>query len=203
MASAFAKASADTSAFVRLRRTSRGLALGYPLSSLRDSPVMPTAGYKPAAPAGSPAQSPAGRNARGAQRVGGAAGRSAGSVGGGTWTSWSLAARTREWGPGQWSRPRWSRWSRWSGRTGPGALSPGNVPRIGKGPSHMELIELRDFLARNQVPYRWYSSDEPEGQRLLDAAGADGAQHAAGAQVRGGHGAWSFTWRCSRRRRAG
>src|SRR5246127_771459 len=34
--------------------------------------------------------------------------------------------------------------------------------------------ELRDFLARNQVPYRWYSSDTAEGQRLLDAAGADG-----------------------------
>ena len=34
--------------------------------------------------------------------------------------------------------------------------------------------QLRDFLARNQVPYRWYSSDEPEGQRLLEAAGADG-----------------------------
>src|SRR6202161_4588143 len=34
--------------------------------------------------------------------------------------------------------------------------------------------DLRDFLARNQVPYRWYSTDEPEGQRLLDAAGADG-----------------------------
>jgi thioredoxin reductase (NADPH) len=34
--------------------------------------------------------------------------------------------------------------------------------------------ELRDFLARNQVPYRWYSSDTPEGERLLAAAGADG-----------------------------
>ncbi len=34
--------------------------------------------------------------------------------------------------------------------------------------------EVREFLARNQVPYRWYQSDEPEGQRLLDAAGADG-----------------------------
>jgi thioredoxin reductase (NADPH) len=34
--------------------------------------------------------------------------------------------------------------------------------------------EVREFLARNQVPYRWYSSDEPEGRRLLDAAGADG-----------------------------
>jgi thioredoxin reductase (NADPH) len=34
--------------------------------------------------------------------------------------------------------------------------------------------EVREFLARNQVPYRWYASDEPEGERLLDAAGADG-----------------------------
>ncbi|MGW5202488.1 FAD-dependent oxidoreductase [Streptomyces spiralis] len=34
--------------------------------------------------------------------------------------------------------------------------------------------EVREFLARNQVPYRWYSSDEPEGQRLLRAAGQDG-----------------------------
>ena len=34
--------------------------------------------------------------------------------------------------------------------------------------------EVREFLARNQVPYRWYSSDEPEGQRLLAAAQADG-----------------------------
>ncbi len=33
--------------------------------------------------------------------------------------------------------------------------------------------QMRDFLARNQVPYRWYSTEEPEGQRLLDAAGAD------------------------------
>jgi thioredoxin reductase (NADPH) len=31
--------------------------------------------------------------------------------------------------------------------------------------------EVREFLARNQVPYRWYASDEPEGQRLLMAAG--------------------------------
>jgi len=34
--------------------------------------------------------------------------------------------------------------------------------------------ELRDFLARNQVPYRWYGSDTDEGALLLDAAGADG-----------------------------
>ncbi|MFF5705266.1 FAD-dependent oxidoreductase [Streptomyces sp. NPDC012794] len=33
---------------------------------------------------------------------------------------------------------------------------------------------VREFLARNQVPYRWYASDEPEGLRLLAAAGADG-----------------------------
>ncbi|MGH3153696.1 MAG: FAD-dependent oxidoreductase [Streptosporangiaceae bacterium] len=34
--------------------------------------------------------------------------------------------------------------------------------------------EVREFLARNQVPYRWYQADEPEGERLLAAAGADG-----------------------------
>ncbi len=33
---------------------------------------------------------------------------------------------------------------------------------------------VREFLARNQVPYRWYSADQPEGQRLLAAAGSDG-----------------------------
>jgi thioredoxin reductase (NADPH) len=30
---------------------------------------------------------------------------------------------------------------------------------------------IRDFLARNLVPYRWFGADEPEGRRLLDAAG--------------------------------
>jgi thioredoxin reductase (NADPH) len=34
--------------------------------------------------------------------------------------------------------------------------------------------EMREFLARNQVPYRWFASDSDEGRRLLDAAGADG-----------------------------
>ena len=34
--------------------------------------------------------------------------------------------------------------------------------------------EVREFLARNQVPYRWYNSGEPEGLRLLEAAQADG-----------------------------
>ncbi|MFF7637529.1 FAD-dependent oxidoreductase [Kitasatospora sp. NPDC008050] len=33
--------------------------------------------------------------------------------------------------------------------------------------------QIREFLARNQVPYRWYSSEEPEGMRLLAAAGLD------------------------------
>ena len=33
--------------------------------------------------------------------------------------------------------------------------------------------EVREFLARNQVPYRWFGVDQPEGQALLAAAGAD------------------------------
>ena len=36
--------------------------------------------------------------------------------------------------------------------------------------------EVRDFLARNQVPYRWFSSDQPEGERLLSAAGVDASR---------------------------
>ena len=36
--------------------------------------------------------------------------------------------------------------------------------------------EVRDFLARNSVPYRWFLADEPEGERLLAAAGQDGAK---------------------------
>src|SRR5262245_50286951 len=35
-------------------------------------------------------------------------------------------------------------------------------------------FEMRDFLARNAVPYRWFASDEPEGERLLRAAGLSG-----------------------------
>lgn len=30
---------------------------------------------------------------------------------------------------------------------------------------------VREFLARNLVPYRWLAADEPEGMRLLEAAG--------------------------------
>ncbi|MBD0322521.1 MAG: FAD-dependent oxidoreductase [Aldersonia sp.] len=33
--------------------------------------------------------------------------------------------------------------------------------------------EVRDFLARNQVAYRWFIADEPDGAALLEAAGAD------------------------------
>src|SRR5215207_11056723 len=36
-------------------------------------------------------------------------------------------------------------------------------------------FEVRDFLACNSVPYRWLTSEEPEGQRLLSAAGVDAA----------------------------
>ncbi|HEX9041582.1 MAG TPA: FAD-dependent oxidoreductase [Trebonia sp.] len=36
--------------------------------------------------------------------------------------------------------------------------------------------DLRDFLARNQVPYRWFAADTDEGRRLLEAASADGRQ---------------------------
>jgi thioredoxin reductase (NADPH) len=35
---------------------------------------------------------------------------------------------------------------------------------------------VREFLARNQVPYHWYASDEPEGQALLAAADEDGTR---------------------------
>src|ERR1700722_6671111 len=30
--------------------------------------------------------------------------------------------------------------------------------------------EVREFLARNQVPYRWYTTDDPAGQRLAEVA---------------------------------
>jgi thioredoxin reductase (NADPH) len=36
--------------------------------------------------------------------------------------------------------------------------------------------QMREFLARSRVPYVWYASDSPEGERLLTAAGADGRQ---------------------------
>src|ERR1700753_4111319 len=36
--------------------------------------------------------------------------------------------------------------------------------------------DVREFLARNQVPYRWFSIDEPEGKRMMEAADQDGLQ---------------------------
>jgi thioredoxin reductase (NADPH) len=36
-------------------------------------------------------------------------------------------------------------------------------------------FEVRDFLARNSVPYRWLTVEQPEGRRLLEAAGLDAA----------------------------
>jgi thioredoxin reductase (NADPH) len=36
--------------------------------------------------------------------------------------------------------------------------------------------EVREFLGRNQVPYRWYSSEDDEGRRLLAAAGVGDLQ---------------------------
>jgi thioredoxin reductase (NADPH) len=39
-----------------------------------------------------------------------------------------------------------------------------------------ESYAVRDFLARNQVPYRWYNVAEPDGQRMLAAAGANPSQ---------------------------
>jgi thioredoxin reductase (NADPH) len=48
--------------------------------------------------------------------------------------------------------------------------------------------EVREFLARNQVPYRWYSAEEPEGRRLAEAASArlaDGDAAASGTGLAG------------------
>ena len=55
--------------------------------------------------------------------------------------------------------------------------------RQGKEPEHKIKIlghpwsaasyEIRDFLARNMVPYRWYNVSDPDGAQLLSAAGAE------------------------------
>jgi thioredoxin reductase (NADPH) len=37
-------------------------------------------------------------------------------------------------------------------------------------------FKVRDFLARNLIPYRWYLADDPEGARLLNAAGVTAAE---------------------------
>jgi thioredoxin reductase (NADPH) len=58
--------------------------------------------------------------------------------------------------------------------------------RDGRAPEHKIKIlghpwsaasyEIRDFLARNMVPYRWYNVSDPEGEQLLAAAGAEESQ---------------------------
>ena len=58
--------------------------------------------------------------------------------------------------------------------------------REGKEPEHKIKIlghpwsaasyEVRDFLARNMVSYRWYNVSDPEGARLLAAVGAEESQ---------------------------
>ncbi|MEP7089529.1 MAG: FAD-dependent oxidoreductase [Nocardioidaceae bacterium] len=40
-------------------------------------------------------------------------------------------------------------------------------------------FEVRDFLARNRVPFRWYAATEPEADRLLLAAGVSADQEGA------------------------
>jgi thioredoxin reductase (NADPH) len=58
--------------------------------------------------------------------------------------------------------------------------------REGREPEHKIKIlghpwstasyDVRDFLARNMVPYRWYNVSDPDGARLLAAAGAELSQ---------------------------
>ena len=46
-------------------------------------------------------------------------------------------------------------------------------------------FKVRDFLARNLVPYRWFLADDPEGGRLLDRGGRHRDRRAAGHHHRG------------------
>jgi thioredoxin reductase (NADPH) len=41
-------------------------------------------------------------------------------------------------------------------------------------PWNARSSQVREFLARNQLHYTWFRADEPDGQRLLEAAGEDG-----------------------------
>ena len=41
-------------------------------------------------------------------------------------------------------------------------------------PWNARSSQVREFLARNQLYYTWFRADEPDGQRLLEAAGEDG-----------------------------
>lgn len=52
------------------------------------------------------------------------------------------------------------------------APAPVTEAKVVGHPWSARSTQVRELLARNQVPYRWYTSDSPEGARLLDAAGA-------------------------------
>ena len=60
----------------------------------------------------------------------------------------------------------------WKASTDPATDAVRVVGHRWSAPSH----EVRDFLASNGVPYRWLAADEPEGERLLDAAGLGAEQ---------------------------
>lgn len=47
------------------------------------------------------------------------------------------------------------------------------VPRVVGHRWSARSYEIRDFLARNRLPYRWLRADEPDGAALLAAAGGD------------------------------
>src|SRR6266498_1939823 len=53
---------------------------------------------------------------------------------------------------------------------------PGNRTQVVGHRWSARSFEVRDFLARNSVPYHWLSTEEPEGQRLLAGAGVDARQ---------------------------
>jgi thioredoxin reductase (NADPH) len=52
---------------------------------------------------------------------------------------------------------------------------PGEIKVVGHQWS-ARSSEVREFLARNQIPYHWFLSSQPEGQRLLAAAKVDDRQ---------------------------
>ena len=63
--------------------------------------------------------------------------------------------------------------------------------------------EIKTFLARNHVPYRWYDVErDAEGQRLRDLAEARADRPAAGARARGRDPALAVDARPGRRARA-
>ncbi|MCW2810964.1 MAG: response regulator receiver modulated FAD-dependent pyridine nucleotide-disulfide oxidoreductase [Friedmanniella sp.] len=56
------------------------------------------------------------------------------------------------------------------------ARAPEHKVKILGHPWSAQSYEVRDFLARNLVPYRWYNVEDPDGARLLAAAGAEPGQ---------------------------